>query len=168
MQSFPSARAEYAAPGGVLLLVLLTGGCLPAAPADADDAGEAVVRHLGAGIGAAPPRGPWEVICLSRQGGARQEADATFLRRFDDLPAPVLPGRACTAASDDRFDWTVDGTGEIAFQVMLGKARRERGGGIVVQAGTSSGTIDYTAYECTVLRQDGGWAVEACVVTVTT
>ena len=147
-----------------LLVALLVAGCLPAEPSSADDAQEAVVRHFTERVG----DGPWEAVCLTREAGAGQEDEATYLRRFESHPLPVVPARLCAGADEESFEWIVEETGTIAIEFVLGHARRNFDGSLLVPSGTSTGTIDYTEYDCTLIQVDGAWEVEECVVTITT
>lgn len=147
-----------------LLVFMLSAGCLAVDPSEVDDAQEAVAHHLD---GQASD-GPWEAICLDRQHGAEQEDEATFHRRFDGHRIPVVPVRLCSAAGVESFEWVVEGTGEVAIEISLRSVRRKPDGRLLVAAGTSTGTIDHTLYDCTLMRHNDSWQVEECVVTVTT
>jgi hypothetical protein len=147
-----------------LLVALLAAGCLAAEPSAADDAQEALVHHFTDRVG----EGPWEVICLSREAGAGQEDEATFLQRFESHPLPVVGSRLCAEAGEGSFAWIVEETSRIGIQLVLRQVRRNLDGSFFVPARTSTGTIDFTEYECTAVQVDGAWEVEECVVTITT
>lgn len=48
------------------------------------------------------------------------------------------------------------------------EVRRNLDGSLLVPVRTSTGTIDYTEYDCTLVQGDGAWEVEECLVTITT
>lgn len=147
-----------------LLGALLAAGCLAAAPTTADDAQEALVHHFTERVG----DGPWEAICLSREAGAGQEGEETYLRRFEGHPLPVVAARLCDGAGDGSFGWIVEESSRVAIQMAVGPVRRNLDGSLLGTVRTSTGTIDATEYDCTLVLVDGAWKVEECVATVTT
>lgn len=161
-----SARVMLA---GVLTLFLT--GCPGPSPAESDDAGEAVVRHHAARL-LEYSGGPWTVICLSREARSEQEPDEVFLRRFTSDALPIVSSERCgvadTEADTGAAERVVTASGERAVEVRLDGVRRTLAGDFVVVVWTSTGTNDYTQYACDVIRRDGRWRVETCLVTALT
>ena len=69
-----------------------------------------------------------------------------------------------------RFSWpsSPPGVCRLADDAQEAVVRRNLDGSLLVPARTSTGTIDYTEYDCTLVQGDGAWEVEECVVTITT
>jgi hypothetical protein len=148
-------------------LALLAPSCASLSPADADEAGEAVVRHLAERNFGAYPEPPWDVVCLGRRDTFPGGPEDAFLRRFEGSEPVVMPADRCVPAGEDDHRWIVDGTGPVGLEIQLREARR-RGEGLHVEALASGGPIDFTVYECSLVRDEAGWRVEECLATVMT
>jgi hypothetical protein len=150
----------------VLLPALIAASCLGPAEADLDNAGEAVVRHF---IGEALtnyPDGLFRAACLGREAGPEQQDEAAFLARFQDAPLPVVSAERCGESQEGH--WRVEESGERAFRVTLGRLLRGDDDELVLEASTSNSSMDYAAYECTLVRGPDGWRVRECRVTILT
>jgi len=150
-----------------LLGLALAAACAAPSPGELDDAGEAVVRHLAGQLLDSSPDGPWAAVCLRREPGPEQDDEAAFLARFGDLALPVVPSRRCRAA-DEGYAWVVEGTGKPAFEVRLGPVLEAGNERLVLEAATSTATMDYALHECTLERDEEGWRVLECRVTILT
>jgi len=147
--------------------LLMVSACAAPLPGELDNAGEAVVRHLAGQILDSSPDGPWAAVCLRREPGPEQDDEAAFLARLGDMPLPVVPARGCRAA-DEGYAWVVEGTGEPAFEVRLGQVLDAEDQRLVLEAATSTATMDYALHECTLQRAEEGWRVLECRVTILT